>query len=110
MFESAVALDPQFAIAYAPVANVSALHYYRYGHEQLWMDRAKAASEKASALQPQLPEADIARGWVCYADGHYDEAVQLARGALARKPDCEGGYYMLGRALFSLGAIAKSST
>ena len=103
MFESATSLDPQFALAYAAVANVSALHYYRYGHEQVWMDRAKAASEHAAALRPDLPEADIARAWVKYADGQYDEAVKLARGALARKPDCEGGYYLLGRALFSLG-------
>jgi serine/threonine protein kinase/cytochrome c-type biogenesis protein CcmH/NrfG len=103
MFESAAALDPQFALAYAAVANVSALHYYRYGHEQVWMDRAKAAATRAAALQPHLPEADIARAWVCYADQQYDEAVRLARGALDRKPDCEGGYYLLGRALFSMG-------
>jgi non-specific serine/threonine protein kinase len=103
MFEGAAAMDPEFALAYALVANVCALHYYRYGHGQVWMERAKAASEKATALQPQLPEADIASGWVCYADGHYDEAVRLARGALERKPDCEGGYYLLGRTLFSMG-------
>ena len=103
MFESAAALDPQFALAYAAVANVSALHYYRYGHEQMWMDRAKKAANQAVALQPHLPEADIARAWVCYADKQYAEAVRLARGALDRKPDCEGGYYLLGRALFSMG-------
>jgi TolB-like protein len=103
MFESAAALDPQFALAYAAVANVCALHYYRYGHEQLWIDRAKAATEQAAALRPDLPEADIARAWVCYADQQYEEAVRLARGALARKPDCEGGYYVLGRTLFSMG-------
>jgi non-specific serine/threonine protein kinase len=103
MYESAAALDPQFALAYAAVANVCALHYYRYGHEQLWIDRAKAATEQAAALRPDLPEADIARAWVCYADQQYEEAVRLARGALARKPDCEGGYYVLGRTLFSMG-------
>ena len=103
MFESAASLDPQFALAYAAVANVCALHYYRYGHEQVWMDRAKAASEQAASLRPDLPEADIARAWVRYADGQYEEAVGLSRSALARKPDCEGGYYLLGRALFSLG-------
>ncbi|HET6669171.1 MAG TPA: protein kinase [Pyrinomonadaceae bacterium] len=103
MFESAAALDPQFALAYAAVANVSALHYYRYGHEDVWMERAKAAASRAAALQPHLPEADVARAWVCYADQQYDEAVRLARSALDRKPDCEGGYYLLGRALFSMG-------
>jgi TolB-like protein/Flp pilus assembly protein TadD len=103
MFESAAALDPQFALAYAAAAHVCARHYYSYGHEELWMDRAKAAASRAAALQPHLPEADIARAWVCYADGQYDDAVRFARGALDRKPDCEGGYYLLGRALFSLG-------
>jgi serine/threonine protein kinase/tetratricopeptide (TPR) repeat protein len=103
MFESAAALDPQFALAYAAVANVSALHYYRYGHEDVWMARAKAAASHVAALQPNLPEADVARAWVCYADQQYDEAVRLARSALDRKPDCEGGYYLLGRALFSMG-------
>lgn len=102
MFESAGALDPQFALAYAAVANVSALHYYRYGHEDVWMERAKSAASRAAALQPHLPEAHIARAWVCYADQQYDEAVRLARNALDRKPDCEGGYYLLGRALFSM--------
>ncbi len=107
MFESAAALDPQFALAYAAVANVSAFHYYRYGHEDIWMDRAKAAASRAASLQPQLPEADIARAWVCYADQQYEEAVLLARSALDRKPDCEGGYYLLGRALFSMGRFSE---
>jgi len=103
MFDSAVSLDPQFALAFAAIANVCALHYYRYGHEVMWMERAKAAAARAAALQPHLPEVDIARAWVHYADQQYDEAVRLARGALDRKPDCEGGYYLLGRALFSMG-------
>jgi TolB-like protein len=103
MFESAAALDPQFALAYAAVANVSAMHYYRYGHGKVWMDRAKAAASRAVALQPNLPQADVAHAWVCYADQQYDEGVRLVRGALDRKPDCEGGYYLLGRLLFSMG-------
>jgi serine/threonine protein kinase len=103
MFEGAVSLDPQFALAYAAAANVCAMHYYRYGHEPVWIDRAKAAAEKTVALRPDLPQADIARAWVCYADKQYEEAVRLARGALVRKPDCDGGYYLLGRTLFSMG-------
>src|SRR4030095_1056526 len=37
MLESAAALDPQFALAYAAAAHVCARHYYAYGHQQLWM-------------------------------------------------------------------------
>jgi non-specific serine/threonine protein kinase len=103
MFESAVSLDPAFAQAHAAIANVCALFYYRYGHEPAWMERGKAASVTAASLEPTLPEVDVARAWVLYADQHYDDAVKLARGALDRKPDCDGGYYLLGRALFSMG-------
>ncbi len=102
MFENATALDGKFAIAFAAVANACALIYYNYGRDEVWIERARTASEKASALQPDLPEADIARAWVLYAGQHYEETIRLARQAIARKPDC-GGYYLLGRALFSAG-------
>ncbi|MEO6223741.1 MAG: protein kinase, partial [Vicinamibacterales bacterium] len=102
MFENATALDSKFALAFAAVANACALIYYNYGRDEAWMVRARAASEKAAALQPDLPEADIARAWVLYAGQHYEETIRLTRQAIARKPDC-GGYYLLGRALFSAG-------
>jgi serine/threonine protein kinase/Tfp pilus assembly protein PilF len=103
MFESAVGLDPNFALAYAGIANVCAQQHYRHGSDSLWIERAREAAEKAVSLQPQLPEAHVARGWVFYANRQYTEAVSEARLALAQKPDCEGVYYMLGRALFSAG-------
>jgi len=102
MFENATALDPKFALAYAAIANACALIYYNYGRDDVWIGRARAASEKATALQPDLPEGDVARAWVLYAGQQYEETIRLARQAIARKPDC-GGYYLLGRALFSAG-------
>ncbi|MDQ3169007.1 MAG: protein kinase [Acidobacteriota bacterium] len=103
MFESAVQLDPKFALAYAGIANVCAQHHYRHGSGSGWFDRAREAAEKAVSLQPQLPEARVARGWVFYAIKEYAQAVSEARLAIAQKPDCEGVYYMLGRALFADG-------
>jgi non-specific serine/threonine protein kinase len=103
MFENAVSLDPQFALAYAAIAHACAMHHWNYGRDPVWMERARAAAERAAALQPNLPESHIARAWVLYAERQYDEAVQVVRRALDRRPDCEGGYYLLGRALFSAG-------
>ena len=107
MFEGAAALDPQFALAYAAAAHVCARHYYAFGHQQIWMDRAKAAASRAAELQPHLPEVDIAKAWVLHADGQHEAAAKMARGALDRKPDCEGGYYLLGRALFAMGRFQE---
>jgi non-specific serine/threonine protein kinase len=103
MFESAIGLDARFALAYAGIANVCAQHHYRHGSGSGWLDRARDAAEKAVSLQPNLPEAHVGRGWVFYANKQNDEAVTEARMAIAQKPDCEGVYYMLGRALFAAG-------
>ena len=103
MFESAVQLDPNFALAYAGMANVCAQHHYRHGSGSGWLDRARDAAEKAVSLQPNLPEAHVARGWVFYANKQYDLSITEGRMALAQKPDCEGVYYMLGRSLFAAG-------
>jgi non-specific serine/threonine protein kinase len=103
MFQNAAALDPNFALAYAAMANVCALHHYNYGRQPAWMERARVAAERASALQPNLPEADVARAWVLHTSRNHDEAITVVRKALERKPDCEGAQYLLGRALFASG-------
>jgi len=103
MLENAVALDPNFALAYAGMANVCAQHHYHYGRDPVWMERAEAASRKAVAMSPDLPEALVSQAWVLYARGQHDEAIQRVRKAIERKPDCEGAYYLLGRALFASG-------
>ena len=103
MFESAVAQDPRFALAHAAIANVCASYYYLYDREQAWLDRAKASCERAVALQPQLPEVQVAQGWIHYAGGDGDRAIACARLAIDRRNDCEGAYYLLLRAMFSAG-------
>ncbi|MDL2717948.1 MAG: protein kinase [Acidobacteriota bacterium] len=103
MFENAVALDPDFALAHAAIANVCAQTHYNYGRDPVWLERAKAASARAVALRPQLPEPLVAQAWILYADGQYDEAITCVRRAIERKSDCEGAYYLLGRALFASG-------
>ncbi|MEI4927016.1 hypothetical protein Q8G50_31365, partial [Klebsiella pneumoniae] len=70
MFENAVALDPNFALAFAATANVCALHHYLYGRDPVWMERAQVAAERATALGPGLPEVSVAQAWVLYAGGH----------------------------------------
>jgi tetratricopeptide (TPR) repeat protein len=103
MFENAVALDPNFVLAYAGNANVCALHYTNFGHEAEWIERARAAYQKAVTLGPDLPEVQVVEAWVLYADGQYDESARVVRQAIDRKRDCEGAYYLLCRALFAAG-------
>jgi serine/threonine protein kinase/cytochrome c-type biogenesis protein CcmH/NrfG len=103
MYENAVALDPEFALAHAGLANVCAQYYYHFERQQQWIDRAIAATKKASTHGHEAPEIQCAEAWVLFAEGRYDESAEKIRTALARTPDLDGGYYLLGRALFSAG-------
>jgi TolB-like protein/Flp pilus assembly protein TadD len=103
MFENAAILDPNFALAYAAIANVCAQNHYNYGRDPVWMERAMRASETAVILRPDLPEVQVAQAWILYANGKYDEAVAVVQKVIERKRDCEGAYYILGRTLFSSG-------
>jgi non-specific serine/threonine protein kinase len=101
MFENAVILDPNFALAHAAIAKVCAENHYYHGRN--WMERAMKASETAVVLRPDLPEVQVAQAWILYARGNYDETIAVLQRAITRKRDCEGAYYLLGRTLFSLG-------
>ena len=103
MFENAVILDPDFALAHAAIANVCAQNYYHYHRDAIWTERAQAASQRAVAIQPELPEVQVAQGWILYAERRHDEAIICCRQAVDRKRDCEGAYYLLGRVLFAAG-------
>ncbi len=101
MFEHALQLDPDFALAHAGIANVCGMQFYLQDRDPRWIERGIAAVNRAFELDPQLPEAFVARARISYAQEKYDEAAEYARRAIAHKPDCESSWDMLGRALFA---------
>ena len=103
MYENAVALDPDFALAHAGLANVCAQHFYYFERKQQWIDRAISATQKASANGSEAPEIKLAEAWLAFAKKRYDEVVDKMRTELEKHPDLDGGYYLLGSALFESG-------
>jgi len=103
MFNDAVTQDPDFALAHAAIANVCAQFFWQYDREPAWIDRARAASEKAVALRPEVPEVMVAQAWILYSRGEYSDAARILRAVLSRKRDCEGAFYLLLRCLFASG-------
>jgi|HubBroStandDraft_1064217.scaffolds.fasta_scaffold17959_2 serine/threonine protein kinase/tetratricopeptide (TPR) repeat protein len=110
MFENAVTLDANFALAYAAIANVCAQTHYNYGRDPIWLRRAEAASQRAVILQPQLPEVLVAQAWILYAAQNYKDAIYCAQKAIERKRDCEGAYYTLCRSLFASGQYQEMAS
>jgi serine/threonine protein kinase/Tfp pilus assembly protein PilF len=103
MLENAITQDPKFALAYAAIANICAYYHTNYAREDVWIHRARGAAERAMTLQPDVPEVMVAQAWILYAKGQYDDAVDIVRNVVARKPDCEGAFYLLLRSLYASG-------
>jgi len=107
MYESAVAQDPKFALAYAAIANGCAQYQGSFGSNENLLGRAEEAARIATELQPGQPEVLVAQGWVHYANGKFDAAVNAVNTAISSKADCDGGYYLLMRALFAAGMFQE---
>ena len=103
MFEHAVSLDKDFALAHAAIASVHAQFHVNHERQQSWIDRAKEASRRASSLQPSAPEVLIAEAWILHAEGRFDDAASRVREAMDKKPDAEGAAALLSQSLFAAG-------
>ena len=96
MFNDAVALDPEFALAHAAIANACA-HFFcrlRAGNRRGSIARAPRRRRR-SRCGPTCP-----RSWSRRPGSSTRGASTRTRrascvSAIARKPDCEGAYYLL---------------
>jgi serine/threonine protein kinase/Tfp pilus assembly protein PilF len=103
MFEQAIQLDKNFALAHAGIAHLCGLIYEVREQNPDWIARGLTACDRAMALAPDLPEVMVARSRLFYSQKKYDESELMARRAIERKRDCDGAWNILGRALMSLG-------
>ncbi len=109
MFEQAIELDPNFALAHGGIGHLCGLIYEVREQNPKWIERGLAACDRATALAPDLPEVLVARSRMSYAQKKYDEAALLAQRAIERKADCEGAWNILGRAYFASGRFAEAA-
>src|SRR5213592_3623676 len=76
LYMQAIALDPDFALAHARLASVSAEIFHYYEPTDAWKSKARAEAETALRLQPNLAEAHFALGqYIYWMDQDYDRAL-----------------------------------
>jgi adenylate cyclase len=103
LFRSAIARDPQFALAHAGLAD--ALAQIARWHLPDWQDsaeEARAAAMKAVELAPDLADAQLALGAALSLDHHPDAAHAYAR-ALDLSPCDANVHYRMARYLVLSG-------
>jgi non-specific serine/threonine protein kinase len=93
MLDRAVATDPNFAAAWAELAQacVWRLFLFTPGEKQL-EEKAFVAVEKALSLDPDLAESHLARGRLIWTPANHfphDKAIQEYRRALALNPNLD---------------------
>jgi TolB-like protein/Tfp pilus assembly protein PilF len=109
MFQQAVELDPQYALAYAGIADASAYCYMYHGGKAEDLDRADQASLKALRLGPDYAECHASRGFFASLSKHYEEADQEFQTALALNPKLFDANYLYARSCWAQGRLEESA-
>ncbi len=108
MFNRAVEADPEYARAYAGIADTCSLLYMYYDAREFNLKQADYASAKALELQPELAEAHVARGLAVSLSKHFQEAEREFEVAMKLDPKLFEAPYWYGRALEAEGRFQEA--
>ena len=90
LYERAIRLDPNFALAQARLSHLESWMFYAIEPLPARAQKARAAADEALRLQPDLPESHLAMGYVrYYIDRDYGAALNelaIARAGLPNDP------------------------
>jgi tetratricopeptide (TPR) repeat protein len=97
LFEQAIKLDPNFALAFAELSIVESWLYHSADPRPLRRDKARLNANEALRLQPNLPEGHLALGFsYYYGDRNYDRALKEMEIAKRGLPNEAQAYMAIG--------------
>jgi adenylate cyclase len=108
MFTKAIELDPNYARAYAGIADCDSFLFLNYD-EKISLDEILANSAKALELEAGLPEAHASRGLALSVGERYQEAEAEYEQAIAGNPNLFEAHYFYGRTCTVQGNFAKAA-
>src|SRR6476646_1747767 len=110
LFEQAIKLDPNFALAFANLSMVESWVYHSFDPTPGRREKARRNVDEALRLQPDLPEGHLALGFsYYYGDRDYERALaefDVARRAL---PNDSEAYFAIGAIQRRQGKWAEST-
>ena len=108
MFARAIVIDPNYARAYAGVADCCSHLYMYWGASADDLKEAESASRRAVELDPELAEAHVSRGLALLMTKKYEEAHKEFQRAIELDPKHFEAYYFYARACFQEGKLEEA--
>ena len=109
MFVKALELDPNYAKAYAGIADCDSYLLITY-HAKISTEQVLATTERALALDPNLPEAHASRGAALAAAQRFEEAKREFEYAISLNPDSFEAHYFYARSCFAKGNVERATS
>ena len=111
MFEKAVSLDPDFALAYAALAKAYVYIFFAFNADPKWETKAYIALEKALSLDPGLADAYIAKGnlsWTLSNGFPHEKAINEFKHAIVLNPNLAEAHEALAAVYFHIGLLDEA--
>lgn len=110
MFERAIELDPDYALAYAGVSDSCSLLVHWYGDSSdANVQQADRASQKALELDPESAEAHAARGFALWLMNRHEDSDKEFGAAVRLNPALFEAPYYHARACYQRGQFSKAA-
>ena len=109
LFDRALALDSDYARALAGVAECCCFLLMYGGGDASLLEQAERASRRALELDPELAEAQVARGLVLSMRQEYEAAEEAFERAIDLDPKLFEAYYFYARNSFAKGELETAA-
>ena len=109
--DRAIAADPKFALAHATLSYVCAGKYFGFDPRRAWIDRAEFHCQQGLHLDPDLPEAHLAKAYILWSQAtnfrHVEAISEIQRG-LALQPNLDHAHNRLGTICAHIGRLKEA--
>lgn len=102
LYREALEIDPEYAEAMVQLADACDLRYQIKG-DSIWLEHGANYAQRAVALAPDLPAAQLAAGRFDVANSSYESGIEHLRQTIALDPLELSAYTYLARAYEELG-------
>jgi DNA-binding winged helix-turn-helix (wHTH) protein/Flp pilus assembly protein TadD len=108
---AAVSRDPGFALAHATLSFACASRHFETDPASVWLDQAEFHCQRALDLDPNLPEAHVARAFLLWGPSknfQHLEAITALKRALSLQTNLPHAYNRLGTILAHIGLLGHA--